>query len=120
MDQRAAVIGKNLDSLLISCTDKLRFPLQSIRSEIDNSYCLKLDGAALSLEITNFSKYKQSNEVWYSSPFYLGDITGLKLRLAVYPNGIKEGAGTYASLIIECLERDFKEPKKWCAATIFK
>ena len=50
--------------------------------------------------------------MWYSPPFYLGDITGLNLRLAVYPNGIKEGAGTHVSLVVECLERDLKEPKE--------
>ena len=112
-DQRAAVIAKSVDSLLATCTKEQRFPLQSICSVIDDSYCLTLDGAALSLEMTNFSKYKQNNQVWYSPPFYLGDITGLKLRLAVYPNGIKEGAGTHVSLVVECLERDLKEPKEF-------
>ena len=111
-DQKVAVIAKNIDSLLVTCTDEQRFALQSIRSVIDDSHCLKLGGAALLLEITNFSKYKQGNQVWYSPPFYLDDITGLKLRLAVYPNGIKEGADSHMSLVIECLERDLKEPKE--------
>ena len=110
-NQKVAVIAKNIDSLLVTCTDEQRLPLQSIRSVIDDSYFLKVDGPSLSLQITNFSKYKQSNGVWYSPPFYLGDVTGLKLRLAVYPNGIKAGAGTHVSLVIECLERDVKEPK---------
>ena len=111
-DQRAAVIAKSVDSLLATCTNKQRLPLQSIRSVIDDSYCLKRDGASLSLEMMNFSKSRRSSDVWYSPPFYLGDITGLKLRLAVYPNGIKEGAGTHMSLVIECLERDLCEPKQ--------
>ena len=109
-DLRAAVIAKNVDSLLVSCTDEQRFALQSIRSVIDDSYCLKLGDTKLSLDIANFSKCKESNQAWYSPPFYLGDITGLKFRLAVYPNGIESGADTHVSLVIECLERNLKEP----------
>ena len=55
-DQRAAVIAKSVDSLLATCTEEQRFPLQSICSVIDDSYCLTLDGTALSLEMTNFIK----------------------------------------------------------------
>lgn len=40
-DKRAAVIAKNIDSLLVNCTSKQKFPLQSLRSVIDDSYCLK-------------------------------------------------------------------------------
>ena len=112
-NKRAVVIAKNIDSLLVNCTSKQKLPLHSIRSVIDDSYCLKLEGASLSLQLTNFSKYKQApHHVWYSPPFYLGDITGLKLRLAVYPNGIKEGACTHVSLVIECLKRDLEDPKE--------
>ena len=48
-DKKMAVIAKNIDSLLVTCTDEQRFPLQSIRSVIDDSYCLKLRGPSLSL-----------------------------------------------------------------------
>ena len=110
-DQKVAVISKNIESLLVTCTDEQRLPLQSICSVIADSYCLKLGGPSLSLYISNFSKYQESSAVWYSPPFYLGDIAGLKLRLAVYPNGVQEGAGTHVSLIIECLESDARVPK---------
>ena len=109
-DKKIAVITSVLDSLLPTCTEEQKLPLQSIRSVIDDSSFLKVNGAALSLQMTNFSKYKQKgNILWYSRPFFLGDVTGLKLRLVVYPNGIKEGAGTHVSLVVECLERDVKE-----------
>ena len=49
--------------------------------------------------------------MWYSPPFYLGDVTGLKFRFVVYPNGVQESEGTHVSLIVECLESDAKEPK---------
>ena len=106
-DKKIAVIASVLDSLLPTCTEEQKLPLQSIRSVIDDSSFLKVNGAALSLQMTNFSKYKHI--IWYSHPFFLGDVTELKLRLAVYPNGIKEGAGTHVSLVVECLERDVKE-----------
>ena len=109
-DQKVAVITKNLDSLLVTCSEKQKLPLQSIRSVIDDSYCLKLGGVPLSLQVTNFYACKQSSGVWYSAPFYLSEITGLKLRLAVYPNGIKSGARTHVSLVVQCLQRDLKEP----------
>lgn len=111
LNQKMAVIVKNIDSLLMTCTEEQRLPLQSIHSVIDDSCCLKQDGAPLSLKL-DFPQNKQSNNVWYSPPFHLGDMTGLKLRLRVYPNGIKEGARTHVSLVVECLERDLKEPIK--------
>ena len=111
-DKKAAVIVKNIDSLLVNCTNKQKLPLHSIRSVIDSSYCLKRDSASLSLQIANLSQYKRApHHVWYSPPFYLCDITGLKFQLAVYPNGIKEGARTHVSLVIECLVRDFPDLK---------
>lgn len=108
-DQKLEVIAGILDSLLATCTEEQKLPLQSIRSVIDDSYCLKVNGAALSLQMTNFSEYKKNRGVWYSAPFYLGDTIGLKLRLVVYPNGIAEGADTHISLVIECLPKDVKE-----------
>ena len=108
-DRKLAVIAGILDSLSATCTEEQKLPLQSIRSVIDDSYCLKVNGAALSLQMTNFSEYKKNHGVWYSAPFYLGDITGLKLRLVVYPNGIAKGANTHVSLVIECLPKDLKE-----------
>ena len=108
-DQKMVVIAKNIDTLSVTCTEEQQLPLQSIRSVIDDSYCLKREGASLSLQMTNFSKYKRTN-VWYSPPFYIDEVTGPKLRLCVHPNGVKEGARTHLSLVIECLERDLQEP----------
>ena len=109
-DQKVAIIAKNLDSLLATCTERQKMPLQSIRSVIDDSYYLKLGGIPLSLQVTNVYACKQSSGVWYSAPLYLSEVTGLKLRLAVYPNGIKSGARTHVSLVVHCLQRDLKEP----------
>ena len=108
-DRKAAAIAKTINSLLITCDKKQKAPLQSIRSLLDESYCL-IGGTSLSLRITKFSEYKKNNGVWYSPPFYLIDITGLKARLAVYPNGIKSGAGTHMSVVLQNLETDLEIP----------
>ena len=108
-DQKITVIAGILDSLSATCTEEQKLPLQSIRSVIDDSYCLKVNGAALLLQMLNFSKYKKDRDVWCSAPFYLGNISGLKLRLAIYPNGVANGTGTHVSLVIECLPNDLKE-----------
>ena len=94
---------------MVSCTEEQKLPLQSIRCLLDESYCL-IGGTSLSLPITKFSEYKKSNGVWYSPPFYLGDVTGLKARLAVYPNGIESGAGTHVSVVLQNLETDLEIP----------
>lgn len=103
--RKAAAIGRHLDSLLVTCTEEQQLPLQSIRSLIDDSFCLKA-GSTLTLNLPHYSKYKISNDVWYSPPFYLGDIAGMKIRLAIYPNGIQSGAHTHMSLLVQNLKRD--------------
>ena len=42
--------------------------------------------------------------------FYVGDVTGLKARLAVYPNGIESGAGTHVSVVQQNLKTDLEIP----------
>ena len=104
---KVAAIAKNLDSLLVSCAEDQRLPLQSIRSLIDDSHCLKI-GTSLVLSMTNFSKYKLQSGVWYSPPFYVEDFTGLKLRLAVYANGVGSGQHSRVSIVIQTLKSDLK------------
>lgn len=108
-DKKAAAIATNIDSLLVTCAEVQKVHLQSVCSLLDDSYCL-IGGTSLSLLITKFSEYKKRNSVWYSPPFYFGDIAGLKARLAVYPNGIKSGTGTHVSVVLQNLEIDLETP----------
>lgn len=105
--RKAAAIAKNIDSLIVTCAEEQNVPLQSIHSLLDESYCL-IGGTSLSLTVSKFSEYKKSNGVWYSPPFYLADITGLKARLALYPNGIESGAGTHVSVVLQNLGTDLE------------
>ena len=59
--------------------------------------------------MTNFSNYRRLNNTWYSPPFYLGDVTGPKLRLVVHANGVASGARSHVSVVIQCLKRDSTE-----------
>ena len=112
-DQTVTAIAKNLDSLLISCSDDQMLPLQSIRSLIDDSCYLKDNDASLVFHVTDFSV--ERNSTWYSPPFYIGGVDGLKLRLAVYPDGIETGAGTHVSLVIQKLKLDLEvQPRTTC------
>ena len=107
-NDRLKVIAEHLDTLATTSTEEQRLPLQSICSLIDMSYTLN-DGGQLTLSMTNFSSYRRPNSVWYSPPFYVGDITGPKLRLAVHANGVGSGARSHVSLVIQSLERDSKK-----------
>lgn len=108
--ERNEAIVTNLDLLLTNCTISQRLPLQSIRSVIDN-FCVN-EGKPLTLSVPDFSKYKRSSKTWYSPPFYVDNIAGMKLRLTLYPNGINGGAHGYVSLKLHVLKGDMKTPSK--------
>ena len=92
-----AAIGRHLDSLLVTCAEEQQLPLQSISSLIDDSFCLK-EGSALTLNMSNYSKYQKSDGIWYSPPFYLGDIAGIDENASCCL-GIKEGVHTHNNIV---------------------
>ena len=53
--------------------------------------------------ITDFSKHKAIGDVWYSSPFYTHP-QGYKFRVAVWANGVGDGAGTHVSVGVDLME----------------
>ena len=59
---------------------------------------LKSDGDWVKLIMGNFSEYRRTGKVWHSPPFYYRE--GYKMCLAVYANGIEEGAGTHISVAL--------------------
>ena len=104
-------ISKNVDSLLQTCTEDQKLPLQSIRAIIDKSHHLKEEGDTLTIEIPDLSQYKRSREVWRSPPFYVKE--GYKVCLAVYPNGIGKGEGTHVSLSLVLMKGEFDDELEW-------
>ena len=89
-------IAKNLDLLVATCSKEQQLPLQSIRSLIDPSFCLKTDDDSLQLSIPDISRYARGSEMWYSPPFYIGDIqSGMKVCLTARVMSTKSYVGYY-------------------------
>ena len=104
-------ISMNVDSLLQTCTEDQKLPLQSIRAIIDKSHHLDNEYDSLTIEIPDLSQYKRSRKVWRSPPFYFRE--GYKMCLAVYPNGIGKGEGTHVSLYLGLMKGEFDDELEW-------
>ena len=72
---------------------------------------LKNDGDEVTLCMTNFTQYKQTDKVWHSPPFYYLD--GYKLCLAVYANGKGAGAGTHVSVELLQMRGEHDDKVNW-------
>ena len=72
---------------------------------------LKNKGDSVNLIMPNFSEYRRSGKVWRSPPFYYRE--GYKMCLAVYANGVGNGAGTHVSVAILLLRGEYDEILKW-------
>ena len=96
-------IRGNLQCIMPTCTEQQKFHLESIRSLLKDSYCLKESGNSFVLEMPPFQS--QPN-VWKSPPFYLCDINIIKLQVKVYATGCGSGAGTHVSFELVSLKRD--------------
>ena len=88
--QRLAAIDTHLNSLLATCNTQQQSLIWSIRSLMGDLLFLKED-ESLTFRIENFSIYNRDNKVWYSTPFYINEITGPKLQVAVHTYNDREG-----------------------------
>ena len=62
--------------------------------------------------LTEFTKRKQSNNEYYSPPFYT-HLHGYKLCLHVYANGHGKGQDTHISLSISLMRGDYDDSLQW-------
>ena len=106
--QRVGAIATNLDSLLATCSEDQRLPIQSICSLMDDSWCVKED-ELLTLRMENFSNYTDKRAYWYSPPFYLEEFTGPKLRVVVYARSETNGCVAFA---LQYLAKDSSMPEE--------
>ena len=74
-------------------------------------YKLEKSGDSIKLQMPKFSEYRRSGKVWHSPPFYYRE--GYKMCLAVYANGVGEGAGTHVSLSLLLLKGKYDDQLKW-------
>ena len=64
------------------------------------------------LTMTNYEEMKQSNQQWYSPPFYTHQ-QGYKMCLNVYANGLGIGEGTHVSVFAYLMRGEFDDFLKW-------
>ena len=62
--------------------------------------------------LTNFAQRKQSEEEWYSPPFYCHPY-GYKMCLRVHCNGKGSGNGTHVSVFVHLMHGEFDDQLKW-------
>lgn len=62
--------------------------------------------------MTNFSKWKKTNGVWYSPPFFHTK-NGYKLQLRVYPNGHDKSKGSHISVYVFVLRGEHDDSIQW-------
>ena len=72
---------------------------------------LKKPGDSMKVTMSGFSEYRRSGKVWHSLPFYYRG--GYKMCLAVYANGVGEGAGTHISVALFHLRGEYDNQLKW-------
>ena len=66
---------------------------------------------SVTFRMPRFSYYHRSGKVWHSPMFCYRN--GYKMCLAVYANGVEEGAGTHVSLSLLLLKGEYDKRLKW-------
>ena len=62
--------------------------------------------------MTEYSKHKRNDDVWYSPPFYTGP-GGYKMCLRVDANGNDDGAGTHVSVFVYLMRGEHDDKLTW-------
>ena len=78
---------------------------------------LQTVGDFVKFQMPKFSKYHCTGKVWHSPPFYYKE--GYKMCLAVYANGIGNGASTHVSIAILLLRGEYDYLLKWPMRTCY-
>ena len=111
IERRLNAIGTNVDELIKTCTENQRFAIQSIRSLTDETFHLRQIGQPVTFQMINYSDFKRSNKVWYSSPFYVAD--GYKMCVAINAAGSGIGQGTCLSVSLWLMRGEFDNELTW-------
>ena len=85
--------------------------LSAAEDRIAWSNKLKANRDSVKIQMPNFSEYSRSGKVWHSPPFYYRE--GYKMCLAVYANGVGDGAGTHVSVSLLLLRGDRDGQLQW-------
>ncbi len=110
-DRRLTAIGMNVEDLIKTCAENQRFAVHSIRSLTDDTYLLQQIGQPITFQMINYSEFKRSGKVWYSSPFYVAD--GYKMCVAINAAGTGLGQGTCISASLCLMRGEFDDELPW-------
>ena len=103
------------DTFMIPCTDYSCLIIVIITSLPVPSWvipCIFNTTPPCYVAIYNFSQHKKDGDRWYSTPFYSGS-QGYKMRLRVYANGHKDGAGTHVSVYVQIIQGEYDDTLRW-------
>ena len=137
------VTKKHQESACRIATEKTRKELEDVKTQLDDINCMvpwicngsnsssaekdfqkmkyevlyatqQADSPILpvSLNLTQFNERKNSEKSWLSVPFYTHK-EGYKMRLVVYPNGKRSGAGTHISVAIYLMSGKYDAKLEW-------
>ena len=82
--------------------------LESIARAIEPKVCV----IPIEFTLSDFTRQKKHNSVWYSPPFYTHR-QGYRMCLQVYPNGCGDGLGTHVSIFTCIMRSPFDAGLKW-------
>ena len=111
IDRRLTAIGTNVEELIKTCTENQRFAVHSIRSLTDDSYHLQEIGQPITFQMINYSDFKRTGKIWYSSPFYVAD--GYKMCVAIDSNGNGVGQGSCITASLCLMRGEFDDDLNW-------
>ena len=104
----------NLEKELSKTKEKLceaKSKLAMAEDRITSLSKLQKAGDFVTVKMPNFSEYCHNGKAWQSPPFYYRE--GYKMCLAVYANGVGEGAGTHVSVSLFLLAGEYDSRLSW-------
>ena len=121
-DHKATSCGHHLDLAMVQLKDAM-VQLKDVKVELKDAMVqLKKHGekftemhcTPLVTKMSQFSKLKAKNDIWYSPGFYT-HTCGYKMRLSVYANGNGEGAGkgTHVSVYLHLMKGENDNALTW-------
>ena len=98
--------------------NKLRFRIKqaviytSRMSSTMPKWAMSSEKCVAELTMTNFQKHRETEDVWFSPPFYTHG-GGYKLCIVVYANGKYHGAGSHVSIYVHLMAGPNDDRLKW-------
>ena len=108
---------KSSETRYTQLSEQLRQEISSVKNDVTKLVSIVTsqylnNQAPMEFIISDFSEKKESNKVWYSSPFYTHN-RGYKFRLKVYPNGNDTSRGSHLSVYAQLMREEYDNELEW-------